>query len=113
MRRILTGEEVLLSIESVDDLQHSTSLITYDEACMVTVDDTQFLDPPRWTDRMHNFGSSPSLENSIAFGLKPWHQVGGFDPFSALPEKSGEPIPKPILIEYCKQLPWRKQEMTG
>ncbi|PQE26321.1 Fungal transcriptional regulatory protein [Rutstroemia sp. NJR-2017a BBW] len=108
MRRILTGEEILLSTESVDDLQHSASLTTYDEACMVTVDDMHFLDPLRWTDKMYMLGSSPSLEDSIGFDLKPRHQVGGFDPFSALPEKSGEPIHKSILIEYFlrKLAPW-------
>ncbi|KAM3074622.1 hypothetical protein ACMFMG_008050 [Clarireedia jacksonii] len=57
---------------------------------------------------MHMFSSWPLLEDSTTFGLNPWHQVGGFDPFSALPEKSGEPIHRPILIEYFlrKLAPW-------
>lgn len=113
MRRIHTGEEVLFSTESIDDLQLSTPLITYGGAYMVTRDDIQWLDPPRWTDNMHRFGYWLSLEDSIAFGLKPCHQVGGFDPFSALPDNSGEPIHRPILIEYCKQFPRRKQKISG
>lgn len=27
---------------------------------------------------------------------------GGFDPFLILPDTTGDPIPKSILIEYCK-----------
>ncbi|KAI9641714.1 hypothetical protein NHQ30_009570 [Ciborinia camelliae] len=28
--------------------------------------------------------------------------VGGFDPFSVLPDTTGDPLPKSTLIEYCK-----------
>ena len=30
--------------------------------------------------------------------------LGGFDPFSSLPDKEGEPIPKSLLISYCKSI---------
>ncbi|KAA8571231.1 hypothetical protein EYC84_000564 [Monilinia fructicola] len=80
-RRILTGEEVLLSLESVEDLRgagpsYASTRAPIDEAV---------------------FHPTPTA------GI-----VGGFDLFSVLPETTGDPIPKSILLEYfINQLaPW-------
>lgn len=91
-RRILTGEEVLLSLKSVDDLKsarpsYATTHTPTDMSSILFSNHTSTndIEPPAffW----------PFLTSSF---------VGGFDPFSALPDTTGDPLPKSILIEYCK-----------
>jgi hypothetical protein len=41
------------------------------------------------------------LADDDDFGGNPWF-LGGWDPFSSLPETHGEPIPKKSLLFHCK-----------
>ncbi|TGO86800.1 hypothetical protein BPOR_0275g00030 [Botrytis porri] len=97
-RRILAGEEVLLSLESVDDLRAVGSSYASTRA---PTDLTQILfsnhTPTKDIKPRASFW--PNLTSGI---------LDAFDPFSILPDAGGDPLSKSILIEYfVKQLgPW-------
>ncbi|TGO65914.1 hypothetical protein BELL_0993g00020 [Botrytis elliptica] len=97
-RRILAGKEVLLSLESVDDLRSVGSSYASTRAP---------------TDLMQTLFSNRTSTHDIKLQASFWPNLtsgilDGFDPFSILPDTSGDPLPKSILIEYfIKQLgPW-------
>ncbi|THV54388.1 hypothetical protein BGAL_0028g00440 [Botrytis galanthina] len=92
-RRILAGEEVLLSLESVDDLRSVGSSYASTRA---PTDLTQTLFSNHTS--THDIKSQASFWPNLTSGI-----LDGFDPFSILPDTSGDPLPKSILIEYC---PW-------
>jgi len=50
---------------------------------------------------LHEYQIQPFTVGALTFGVDSWY-LGGFDPFSALPEQDGEPIPKQSLICHCK-----------
>ncbi|ESZ92595.1 hypothetical protein SBOR_7012 [Sclerotinia borealis F-4128] len=97
-RRIFTGEEVLLSLESVEDLRSARP--SYGSTRTPT-DETQLWFPSRTPTYDIEMQALfwPNLTSDI---------VGGFDPFSVLPNTTGDPLSKSTLIEYfIKQLgPW-------
>ncbi|KAM3154873.1 hypothetical protein ABEW05_004679 [Botrytis cinerea] len=97
-RRILSGEEILLSFESVGDLRSAGSSYAFTHA---STDVTRKL----FSDRTptHDTKLQASFRTNLTSGI-----LDGFDPFSVFPDTSGDPLPKSILIEYfVKQLgPW-------
>ncbi|KAK6595990.1 fungal specific transcription factor domain-containing protein [Botrytis cinerea] len=97
-RRILSGEEILLSFESVEDLRSAGSSYASTHA---STDVTRKL----FSDRTptHDTKLQASFRTNLTSGI-----LDGFDPFSVFPDTSGDPLPKSILIEYfVKQLgPW-------
>ncbi|TGO24073.1 hypothetical protein BPAE_0113g00300 [Botrytis paeoniae] len=92
-RRILAGEEVLLSLESVDDLRGVGSSYASTRA---PTDLTQVLSSNHTP--IHDIKPRASFWPNLTSGI-----LDAFDPFSILPDTSGDPLPKSILIEYC---PW-------
>jgi hypothetical protein len=111
MRRIMTGEEVLLTPESVDDLAilpiTSPILPTQPEgvpdlqtkpvkvlsgfvsSSILSPVPTPLAHRPKW-------GAVSSGNAGLEFRF-----LGGSDPFSAFPGCNEEPVPKQLLIHYC------------
>ncbi len=119
MRRIMTGEEVLLTPESVDDL----AILPLASPCLVSQPETVPTDLHS-TERMPITVLSGLVSSSILSPLptplahRPkWGTVssgsnagleyrflGSSVPFSAFPGGNEEPVPKQLLIHYCEFL---------
>ena len=84
----------MLSFESVEDLRSAGSSYASTHA---STDVTRKL----FSDRTptHDTKLQASFRTNLTSGI-----LDGFDPFSVFPDTSGDPLPKSILIEYCKQL---------
>jgi hypothetical protein len=116
LRRIMAGDEVLLSSESIDSLASSG---IGSPILSVGLDDSVGLHPPTYP-RITTGIMSPRASGSfpIALPIRPksptvasrlnagiqFRFLGGFDPFSSLPDCEDEPIPKQLLLHYCKFL---------
>ncbi|KAK0119672.1 hypothetical protein ONS95_011109 [Cadophora gregata] len=120
MRRIMTGEEVVLSSESVNALailsSTSGTIDTLPEAGGVPQSLTGvescdgLLESSVGSGKLQSLPFRPKSPN-VASGLKynsPSVSIGGLDPFLVLPETSGEPVPKQLLIRYYieRLAPW-------
>ncbi|KAH7411177.1 hypothetical protein BKA64DRAFT_638819 [Cadophora sp. MPI-SDFR-AT-0126] len=120
MRRIMTGEEVVLTPESVDALAilstTSGSTGTMHEASDSQQPHTEVDSSATLIELSAGFELLQSLpfrpkSPNVASGLKYKPQplsIGGLDPFSVLPETAGEPVPKELLIRYYieRLAPW-------
>ncbi|KAL2070500.1 hypothetical protein VTL71DRAFT_13526 [Oculimacula yallundae] len=120
MRRIMTGEEVILTPESVDALAVFGSV----SQPMSTPYETSGMEP-RANDTAPSSGlvetdiesmllqslqfrpKSPNVVSGLKY-ISPPITIGGLDPFSVLPETAGEPVPKQLLIRYYieRLAPW-------
>jgi hypothetical protein len=111
LRRIKTGEEVILTSESVEELARAAS---EPEAMFSPFNATADLQPgveianhvapsidSDWDPILPLRPNSPNVASGLSYKL-PSHQLVKLDPFSILPETSGEPIPKELLIRYCQ-----------
>ncbi|KAF7869864.1 hypothetical protein EAF04_004648 [Stromatinia cepivora] len=89
-RRILTGQEILLSLESVDDLRSA-------RPCYASTRATGAMTPILF------FRHTTTYDTEFQAPFKPRLRsdfVGGFDAFSVLPDTTGDPLPKSTLVEY-------------
>jgi hypothetical protein len=108
LRRIRTGEEVILTPESVEELARATPRATpaqHEAAADLhpIVELATCVTPSATSDWDHILPLRPNSPN-VASGLSyklPSRSLDKFDPFSVLPETSGEPVPKELLIRYC------------
>ena len=100
LKRIITGQEVILTPESVDALGlrvppsgvlHAISMS--DEELHEVQKNLSQAVPPR--------PKSPNVVSGLTTHLK-MRFVDGLDPFDLLPDTSGEPVRKQLLIHYCK-----------
>jgi hypothetical protein len=111
LKRIRTGEEVILTPESVEELARAAS---EPEAMFSPFDVTADMQPgveianyvtpsidSGWDHILPLRPNSPNVASGLSYKL-PSHQLAKLDPFSILPETSGEPIPKELLIRYCQ-----------
>jgi hypothetical protein len=111
LRRIRTGEEVILTPESVEELTRATP---EPEAMFSPFNVTADLQPGMevanyvmpsididWDQILPLRPNSPNVASGLSYKL-PSHHLVKLDPFSILPETSGEPIPKELLIRYCQ-----------
>ncbi|KAH7355131.1 hypothetical protein BKA65DRAFT_535415 [Rhexocercosporidium sp. MPI-PUGE-AT-0058] len=120
MRRIMTGEEVVLTPESVDALaivrsasQSMGTLVEVIQAQQPDIDvepSQSSVEKNAGFEKLHSLPLRPKSPN-VASGLKynsPPVPIGGLDPFSVLPETTGEPVPKQLLIRYYieRLAPW-------
>ena len=108
----MAGEEVILTTESVYALAGNIVLDPRPTPYAAT---DQFTSPDPLNLNANNSHSSfvrtlsirPKSPN-VASGLyytPPLDSLRIFDPFSLLPEMEGEPVPKQLLIRYCKWPP--------
>jgi hypothetical protein len=117
LKRILTGEEVILTTESVLALAETpeSSLVVAPRTRRYAYSD-QFplLDPSNPSSAgstfLQNLTMRPQSPN-VASGLyynSPLGAMSTFDPFSLFPEMVGEPVPKQLLIRYYLErlAPW-------
>jgi hypothetical protein len=116
LKRILTGEEVILTTESVFALAETSTVVAPYPRRPANPDQFPFLDARRFN--TSNAGSSFLLDltmrpksPNVASGLyytPPLGTLSTFDPFSMLPEMLGEPVPKQLLIRYYLErlAPW-------
>jgi hypothetical protein len=104
LRRIIAGSEVILTTESIEDLQEPGSLanslpfpLPYHSRRSPTRRDLQVsLGAPF----LQAGPAQPISQVEKSLGeLSPF---GGFDPFSIFPLVEGGPIPKKTLMCYCK-----------
>lgn len=116
----MTGEEVVLTPESVDALAilstTSGSTGTMHEASDSQQPHTEVDSSATLIELSAGFELLQSLpfrpkSPNVASGLKYKPQplsIGGLDPFSVLPETAGEPVPKELLIRYYieRLAPW-------
>jgi len=98
----VTGEELILSSESVDSLVKNAAHdpikdyeFTQEVAELVKSGADQR--PPMYQDKPP---SSPTVSSGLTYGNR-YGTLGGLDPFSILPETATEPVPKQLLIRYC------------
>ncbi|KAH9219513.1 hypothetical protein DL95DRAFT_358694 [Leptodontidium sp. 2 PMI_412] len=120
MRRIMTGEEVVLTPESVDALAMLSSAArstgTLHEASQAEQPVTgvepfnNLVETSARLEMLHSLPFRPKSPN-VASGLRynaPPVSIGGLDPFAVLPETAGEPVPKQLLIRYYieRLAPW-------
>jgi hypothetical protein len=116
LKRILTGEEVILTTESIYALAETSPMVAPHPRRYANPD--QFHFPGAYS---FNTGSASSsfFQNlkmrpkspNVASGLYYASQLGAmstFDPFSMLPDIVGEPVPKQLLIRYYLErlAPW-------
>lgn len=107
-RRIMNGEEVVLTPESVAELASAPFLPALELASEpVTVlhkTEIQSLAPQSSdflkTSPGYFVTTMPGLPN-VASGLSYNNLLDSYDPFSILPDIEGEPVPKQLLIRYC------------
>lgn len=116
LKRILTGEEVILTTESVYALAETSLTIAPRPRRYANSDHFPLLDSRSFNTSnagssfFHNLTMRPKSPN-VASGLYYAPQLGPmstFDPFSMLPEMVGEPVPKQLLIRYYLErlAPW-------
>lgn len=116
LKRILTGEEFILSTESVLALAEGSQVAPPQPRRYANPDQLPLLNANSF--EPSNTGSSffqnltmrPKSPN-VASGLyytPPLGITSTFDPFSLLPEMAGEPVPKQLLIRYYLErlAPW-------
>lgn len=111
-RRIISGEEVVLSPESVAALASSAFIaalepapesvsltsLTYNADIIRQEPHTQ-----RFLARSRGYAVSILPEQpNITSGLNYNNGLESYDPFSILPDIEGEPVPKQLLIRYCR-----------
>jgi hypothetical protein len=99
LRRIITGDEVVLTTESVAALQK------IGDPRIPGIGNVLKLDHPEGL-RTETSPSAvvPFLHTTtphLASDGDPWF-MGGLDPFSTLPETANAPISKEILLYHCK-----------
>lgn len=107
-RRIMTGEEVILTPESVAALASSVSTSATEPASeLINIPHKADLSPPasrRTPLSGYSFTTRP-IPATVASGLQYNNSLDNYDPFSILPDMKGEPLPKHLLIRYCKYQP--------
>ena len=113
MRRIMTGEEVVLTPESVNALAVISSTsgsmgplhdASIPQKLLRGVNASNNVDEPDFEFDMLQSLPFRLKSPNVASGLKynsPPVSICGLDPFSVLPETTGEPVPKQLLIRYC------------
>ncbi len=114
LRRIMIGEEFILTPESVNELSNFVmapeplgAMHKSDEHLFPFWEISQQLQPNPTNDLSYSLlfrPNSPNVASGLTYSLK-YPTFNGFDAFSALPETEGEPVPKELLIRYCKPLP--------
>jgi hypothetical protein len=114
LKRILTGEEVILTTESVLALAEVSQVVAPLPRRYAYSDKFPLLDPSNTSSAgntfLQNLTTRPQSPN-VASGLyftSPLGTMSTFDPFSLLPEIVGEPVPKQLLIRYYLErlAPW-------
>lgn len=101
LRRIITGNEVILTSESVNDLQETGSgpmLGPYPYFSRQPDSDMEIV---RRAPFLHTSPARPVIPDDLSLG-SPARLLGGLDPFSVIPSTEGEPIPKKTLMCYCE-----------
>ncbi|KAH8787484.1 hypothetical protein F5882DRAFT_354902 [Hyaloscypha sp. PMI_1271] len=115
LKRVLTGEEVVLTIESVYALAETSLVVAPHPRRYAHPNQFSFLDPSSFnTNADSSFSQnltvrpkSPNVSSGLYYDL-PLGTLSTFDPFSMLPEMIGEPVPKQLLIRYYLErlAPW-------
>jgi hypothetical protein len=112
LRRIATGEEVAFTPESVQELAGFSSTVTVPQHDMhkdpelgdgiAQIIKTGIADlPVMFQPFLPERHKSPTISSGLTYGLR-YGSIGGLDPFSILPEVASEPVPKQLLIRYCR-----------
>jgi hypothetical protein len=98
----MTGEEVILSSESVNSLAEKPEydLIKDHEFTQEVAGLIQSLPDQHPLMYQYQPPSSPTVSSRLIYGDR-YGSLGGLDPFSILPETATEPVPKQLLIRYC------------
>jgi hypothetical protein len=98
----MTGEEVILSSESVNSLAEKPEydLIKDHEFTQEVAGLIQSLPDQHPLMYQYKAPSSPTVSSRLIYGDR-YGSLGGLDPFSILPETAAEPVPKQLLIRYC------------
>lgn len=104
-RRIMSGEEVILSSESVAALASAAFMSalepTSPEPVIVSHNAQLVLQEPHTQKFLtQSRGYAVTIPN-ISSGLNYNNGLDSYDPFSILPDIEGEPVPKQLLIRYC------------
>jgi hypothetical protein len=110
LKRIMTGEEVILTTESVYALAESSSVAAPRPRRYADTDQFPLLDTHSFNPNLVGSTFSQTLtlrpkSPNVASGLHytpPLDALNTFDPFSLLPDIDGEPVPKQLLIKYCE-----------
>jgi hypothetical protein len=116
LKRILTGEEVVLTTESVYALAETSLVVAPHPRHYAHPDQFPFLDSSSFntSNADSSFSQnltvrpkSPNVASSLYYN-PPLGTLSTFDPFSMLPEMIGEPVPKQLLIRYYLERlpPW-------
>jgi hypothetical protein len=95
---------VILTLESVDALQNLGAPATAGykpDGTLHPYPSIRYTDSPDSLTLFSYSDPKPVLAGAIPPGTDPWF-LGGFDPFSSLPHIDEEPLPKKLLISYCK-----------
>ena len=106
LRRIIDGSDVILTPESIEDLQipppaGPRSMSDENWLPYRFLELSKEAEPIDRRPFLYSATSRPIYPEDIISGVDPWF-LGGLDPFSSLPEVEGEPIPKSTLIGYCE-----------
>ncbi|KUJ16289.1 uncharacterized protein LY89DRAFT_617425 [Mollisia scopiformis] len=113
-RRIMSGEEVIMTSESVaalaDPMSVSALVPTSEPVIIPYATDLrsqECLDSLRTRPSGYAFTTRP-VPATVASGLNYNNSLNNYDPFSILPDIKGEPLPKQILIRYYVErlAPW-------
>lgn len=110
LKRIMTGEEVILTTESVYALAESSSVVAPRPRRYADTDHFPLLDAHRFNPNVTGRSLLQTLtlrpkSPNVASGLHyspPLDSLSTFDPLSMLPEIEDEPVPKQLLIKYCE-----------
>jgi len=104
LRRIITGDEVILTPESVKALRITLPSAPLPNSGLhrrYIAANFQDSGPARNQNGLYPVPIRTTLTQNLSLDVDSWF-LGSLDPFSALPQVGGEPIPKRSLIEYCK-----------
>ncbi|KAE9371382.1 hypothetical protein N431DRAFT_558921 [Stipitochalara longipes BDJ] len=116
LKRILTGEEVILTTESVYALAETSTVVAPHPRRHADPDQFPFLSIGSFNTSsagssfLHNLtmrSKSPNVASGLYYA-PPLGAMSTFDPFSMLPEMVGEPVPQQLLIRYYLErlAPW-------
>lgn len=105
-KRIINGQEVIMTSESVASLAGSqltsepetasTSMTGPRNAYSGSLRNSSTTSPRRG----YTLTTLP-IPATVASGLQNNNSLSNYDPFSILPDMQGEPLPKHLLIRYC------------
>ncbi|KAF8859056.1 hypothetical protein BDZ45DRAFT_621439 [Acephala macrosclerotiorum] len=106
-RRIMSGEEVILSPESVVQLASSAFMSTLEPVTASHNFELVRQEPHTQKFLTRSRGYAVTIPN-ISNGLNYNNGLDSYDPFSILPDIEGEPVPKQLLIRYYVErlAPW-------